>query len=77
VLPSKLSRTGLLLVVSADFFLVASFCPTKHNKILKKSVFLPPPLFFLSRRRHGFFFDFFRHCPSVAMPGALQRHQLS
>jgi hypothetical protein len=37
VLPSKLSRAGLLLVVSADFFLVASSCPNKHNKILKKN----------------------------------------
>jgi hypothetical protein len=74
----KLLGAGLLLAVSGDFFLVASSCPTKHSRILKKtSAFLPPLLLFRSRRRHGFFFDFFRPCPSVAMFDTLQRHQLS
>jgi hypothetical protein len=36
VLPPELSRAGLLLVVSGDFFLVVSSCPTKHSRILKK-----------------------------------------
>jgi hypothetical protein len=64
-------------VVSGDFFLVASYCPTQHSRVIKKSMFSPPPLLLRSRRRYGFFFDFFRPCPSVAMSGALQRHQLS
>jgi hypothetical protein len=34
-------RAGLLLVVSGVFFLVASYCPTKNNRVLKKT-----PLFF-------------------------------
>jgi hypothetical protein len=75
-----LPRSGLLLVVSGDFFLVASYCPTKHSRVLKKrysSAFSPPPLLLRSRRHHGFFFDFFRPCPNVAMSGALQRHQVS
>jgi hypothetical protein len=66
------------MVVSDDFFLVASSCPTKHSTILKKkSAFLPLALLFRSRRRHGFLFDFFWPCPSVVMSGGLQRHQLS
>jgi hypothetical protein len=82
VAPPKLARAGLLLVVSGDFFLVASYYPTKNSRFLKKkcrysSAFSPLPLLLLSRRCHGFFFDFFRPCPSVAMSGALQWHQLS
>jgi hypothetical protein len=82
VLPPKLPRAGLLLVVSGDFFLVASYCPTKNSRVLQKkrcysSAFSPPPLLLRSRRRHGFFFDFFRPSPSVVMSGALQQHQLS
>jgi hypothetical protein len=67
------------MIVSDDFFLVASSCPTKHSTILKKkkSAFLPLALLFRSRRRHGFLFDFFWPCPSVVMSGGLQRHQLS
>jgi hypothetical protein len=78
VLPPKLARATLLLVISGDFFLVASYCPTKHSRVLKKSsAFSPPPLLLRSHHRHGFFFDFFRPCPSVVMSSALQRHQLS
>jgi hypothetical protein len=36
VLPPELPRVGLLLVVSGNFFLVASSCPNKHNRIQKK-----------------------------------------
>jgi hypothetical protein len=32
----ELSKAGLLLTVSGDFFLVVSSCPTKHSRILKK-----------------------------------------
>jgi hypothetical protein len=72
VLPPELPRAGLLLAASGDFFLVASYCPTKHSRVLKKnsSTFSSPPLLLCSRRCHGFFFDFFRPCPSVAMSGA-------
>jgi hypothetical protein len=38
VLPPELSRAGLLLAVSGDFFLVVSSCPTKHSRILKKKL---------------------------------------
>jgi hypothetical protein len=38
VLPPKLPRAGLLLVVSDDFFLVASYCPTKHSRVLKNAI---------------------------------------
>jgi hypothetical protein len=37
VLPPELSRAGLLLVVSDNFFLVASSYPTKHSRILKNN----------------------------------------
>jgi hypothetical protein len=39
VLPPELPRAGLLLTVSGDFFLVASYCPTKHSSVLKKNFF--------------------------------------
>jgi hypothetical protein len=29
--------TGLLLVVSVDFFLVTSYCPTKNSRVLKRN----------------------------------------
>jgi hypothetical protein len=81
VLAPELPQAGLLLVVSGDFFLVTSYCPTKNSRIPKKcrysSVFSSPPLLLRSRRHHGFFFDFFRPCPSVVMSGVLQWHQLS
>jgi hypothetical protein len=81
VLSPELPQAGLLLVVSGDFFFVASYCSTKNSRVLKKRryslAFSPPSLLLRSRRRHGFFFDFFRPCPNVAMFGALQRHQLS
>jgi hypothetical protein len=81
VLLPELPLAGLLLTVSDDFFLVASYCPTKNSRVLKKcrysSAFSPSPLLLRSHRHHGFFFDFFSPCPSVAMSGALQRHQLS
>jgi hypothetical protein len=35
VLPSELSRAGLLLAVSANFFLVVSSYPTKQSRIIK------------------------------------------
>jgi hypothetical protein len=64
--------------VSGDFFLVASYCPTQHSRVIKKKSTLSPlSLLLRSRLRYGFFFVFFRPCPSVAMSGALQRHQLS
>jgi hypothetical protein len=34
-----LPRAGLLLAVSGDFFLVASYCPTHHSRVLKKKIF--------------------------------------
>jgi hypothetical protein len=73
VLPPELPRAGLLLTVSGDFFLVASYCPTKHSRVLKKisSTFSPPPLLLRSRYHHGFFFNFFMPYSSVAMSGAL------
>jgi hypothetical protein len=37
VLPPELPRAGLLLAAFGDFFLVASSCPTKHSRILKKN----------------------------------------
>jgi hypothetical protein len=66
-------RAGLLLAVSGNFFLVASYCPTHHSRVLKKKslAFSPPPPLLRPCRRHGFFFDFFRPCPSVVMSGAL------
>jgi hypothetical protein len=39
VLPLELPRAGLLLAISGDFFLVASYCPTKHSRVLKKKFF--------------------------------------
>jgi hypothetical protein len=72
VAPPELPRAGLLLAVSGDLFLVASYRLTKKSRVLKKM-----PLLLRSRHRHGFFFDFFRPCPSVAMSVALQWHQLS
>jgi hypothetical protein len=32
----ELPRVGLLLDVSSDFFFVASYCPTKNGRVLKK-----------------------------------------
>jgi hypothetical protein len=76
----ELPRVGLLLAVFGDFFLVASYCPTKNSMILKKccysSAFSPSSLLLRSHRRHSFFFVFFRPCPSVVMSDPLQRHQL-
>jgi hypothetical protein len=40
----ELPRVGLLLVVSGDFFLVASYWPTKNNRVLKNAI--------LQRSRH-------------------------
>jgi hypothetical protein len=80
VAPPELPRAGLLLGISGDFFLVASYCPTKNSMVLKKcrysSAFSSPPLLLRSLYCHGFFFDFFRPCPSVVISGALQRHQI-
>jgi hypothetical protein len=39
--PPGLPRADLLLVVSSNFLLVASYCPTKNSRVLKKM-----PLFF-------------------------------
>jgi hypothetical protein len=47
VLPPELPRAGLLLVVSDDFFLVTSYCPTKNSRVLKNTAILQR-----SHRRH-------------------------
>jgi hypothetical protein len=36
----ELPRAGLLLVVSGDFFLVTSYCPTKNSRVLKNAAIL-------------------------------------
>jgi hypothetical protein len=47
VLAPELPQAGLLLVVSGDFFLVTSYCPTKNSRIPKNVAIL-----LRSHRRH-------------------------
>jgi hypothetical protein len=35
----ELPRADLLLIVFGDFFLVASYCPTKNSRVLKTPLF--------------------------------------
>jgi hypothetical protein len=72
-----LPKKQKLLLLNAAMSVVASGGRTAVKKTDRATFSLrfhcrSPLLFLLSRHRHGFFFDFFRPCPSVVMSGALQ-----
>jgi hypothetical protein len=81
----KTKKRGLLCSCSvALLFVTRLYCFHTNKNITEGKKTLLAPLFLFafavvllrSRRHHGFFFDFFRPCPSIAMSGAFQWHQL-
>jgi hypothetical protein len=78
---SRLSLGQLICKKKEDYYFVSVWLvlvafhqsENRNTRVLKKCL---PLLLLCSHRRHGFFFDFFRPCPSVALSGAFQWHQL-